>query len=44
MAIAQAPMANPAMDDQMIAQFAAQQMQPQPLEQPVIPGVPMGPR
>jgi hypothetical protein len=44
MAIAQEPMTNPAMDDQMIAQFAAQQMQPQPLEQPVIPGVPMGPR
>jgi hypothetical protein len=44
MAIAQEPLTNPAMDDQMIAQFAAQQMQPQPLEQPAIPGVPMGPR
>jgi hypothetical protein len=32
------------MDDQMMAQFAAQEMQPQPLEQPAIPGVPMGPR
>jgi len=42
MAIAQAPMTNPVMDDQMMAQFAAQQMQPQPLEQPA--GVPMGPR
>jgi hypothetical protein len=44
MAIAQAPMTNPAMDDQLAAQFAAQEMQPQPLEQPAIPGVPMGPR
>ena len=40
MAIAQAPMTNPAMDDQMMAQLAAQEMQP--LEQPA--GVPMGPR
>jgi hypothetical protein len=44
MAIAQQPMTNPAMDDQLAAQFAAQEMQPQPLEQPAIPGVPMGPR
>jgi len=44
MAIAQQPMVNPAIDDQMAAQFAAQEMQPQPLEQPAIPGVPMGPR
>jgi len=39
MAIAQEPMTNPAMDDQMMAQLAAQEMQQ--LEQP---GVPMGPR
>ena len=44
MAIAQQPMTNPAMDDQMMAQLAMQEMQPQPLEQPAIPGVPMGPR
>jgi hypothetical protein len=44
MQIAQQPMTNPQMDDQMMAQFAAQEMQPQPLEQPAIPGVPMGPR
>jgi hypothetical protein len=44
MQIAQEPMTNPQMDDQMMAQFAAQEMQPQPLEQPAIPGVPMGPR
>jgi len=44
MAIAQQPMVNPGIDDQMAAQFAAQEMQPQPLEQPAIPGVPMGPR
>jgi len=44
MAIAQEPMVNPGIDDQMAAQFAAQEMQPQPLEQPAIPGVPMGPR
>jgi hypothetical protein len=44
MAIAQEPMVNPGLDDQMAAQFAAQEMQPQPLEQPAIPGVPMGPR
>jgi hypothetical protein len=40
----QQPMVNPAMDDQMMAQLAMQEMQPQPLEQPAIPGVPMGPR
>ena len=34
----------PMVDDQMLAQLRAQQMQPQPLEQPAIPGVPMGPR
>jgi hypothetical protein len=39
MAIAQEPLTNPAMDDQMMAQLAAQEMQQ--LEQP---GVPMGPR
>jgi hypothetical protein len=44
MALAQQPMTNPAMDDQLAAQFAAQEMQPQPLEQPAIPGIPMGPR
>ena len=32
------------MDDEMMAQLAMQEMQPQPLEQPAIPGVPMGPR
>ena len=42
MAMAQQPMMNPGIDDQMAAQFAAQEMQP--LEQPAIPGVPMGPR
>jgi hypothetical protein len=44
MALAQQPMINPGVDDQMAAQFAMQEMQPQPLEQPAIPGVPMGPR
>jgi hypothetical protein len=44
MALAQQPMVNPGVDDQMAAQFAMQEMQPQPLEQPAIPGVPMGPR
>jgi hypothetical protein len=44
MALAQQPIANPAMDDEMMAQLAMQEMQPQPLEQPAIPGVPMGPR
>jgi hypothetical protein len=47
MAMANAPVQMsemPAMDDQMLAQLQAQQMQPQPLEQPAIPGVPMGPR
>jgi hypothetical protein len=39
MAIAQEPLTNPAMDDQMMAQLAAQEMQQ--LEQP---GVPIGPR
>jgi hypothetical protein len=44
MEIAQEPMINPQLDDQLMAQFAMQEMQPQQLEQPVIPGVPMGPR
>jgi len=47
MAMANAPVQMsemPAMDDQLLAQLQAQQMQPQPLEQPAIPGVPMGPR
>jgi hypothetical protein len=44
MAIAQEPMVNPQLDDQLMAQFAMQEMQQQPVEQPVIPGVPMGPR
>jgi hypothetical protein len=47
MALANAPVQTsemPAMDDQLLAQLQAQQMQPQPLEQPAIPGVPMGPR
>jgi hypothetical protein len=46
MEIAQEPTINPQLDDQLMAQFAMQemqQMQPQ-VEQPVIPGVPMGPR
>ena len=42
MAMAQQPMMNPGIDDQLAAQFAAQEMQP--LEQPAMPGVPMGPR
>jgi len=33
----------PQIDDQMLAQLQAQQMQQQPLQQPAIPGVPMGP-
>ena len=45
MQIAEQPMGqSPMMDDQAMAMMAAQQMQPQPLEQPAIPGVPMGPR
>ena len=45
MQIAEQPMGQaPMMDDQAMAMMAAQQMQPQPLEQPAIPGVPMGPR
>jgi hypothetical protein len=47
MELAQAPMAidqAPMMDDQAMAMMAAQQMQPQPMAQPEIPGVPMGPR
>jgi hypothetical protein len=45
--MAQAPVQTsemPMVDDQLLAQLQAQQMQPQPLEQPAIPGVPMGPR
>jgi hypothetical protein len=34
----------PAVDDQMLAQLQAQQMQPQPLTVPNIPNEPMGPR
>jgi hypothetical protein len=34
----------PAMDDQLLAELQAQQMQMQPPQQPAIPGVPMGPR
>ena len=47
MAMANAPVQMsemPAMDDQMLAQLQAQQMQMQPPQQPAIPGVPMGPR
>ena len=47
MELVQAPMAMdqaPMMDDQAMAMMAAQQMQPQPMAQPEIPGVPMGPR
>lgn len=44
MQLAQQPMTNPQIDDQMAAQLAMQEMQPQPMEQPAIPGVPMGPR
>ena len=45
MQIAEQPMGQaPMMDDQAMAMMAAQQMQPQPLEQPAIPGIPMGPR
>jgi hypothetical protein len=47
MALANAPVQTsqmPMVDDQMLAQLQSQQMQPQPLEQPAIPGVPMGPR
>jgi len=47
MAMANAPVQMsemPAMDDQLLAQLQAQQMQMQPPQQPAIPGVPMGPR
>jgi len=47
MQMAQAPIQTsemPMIDDQMLARLQAQQMQPQPLQQPAIPGVPMGPR
>lgn len=44
MQMSQEPMVNPQIDDQMAAQFAMQEMQPQPLQQPAVPGVPMGPR
>jgi hypothetical protein len=47
MELAQAPVAQnqmPAMDDQMMAAFAAQQMQPQPMTVPNVPNEPMGPR
>ena len=47
MAMAEAPMQSaqmPEIDDQMLAQLQAQAMQPQGLQQPAVPGVPMGPR
>jgi hypothetical protein len=45
MQIAEQPMGQaPMMDDQAMAMIAEQQMQQQPLEQPAIPGIPMGPR
>jgi hypothetical protein len=47
MAIAEAPMQSaqmPEIDDQMLAQLQAQAMQQQGLQQPAVPGVPMGPR
>jgi hypothetical protein len=47
MGVAQAPVAQdqmPAMDDQMMAALAAQQMQPQPMTVPNVPNEPMGPR
>jgi hypothetical protein len=47
MAMANAPVQMsemPAMDDQLLAELQAQQMQMQPPQQPAIPGVPMGPR
>jgi hypothetical protein len=47
MELAQAPVAQnqmPAMDDQMMAALAAQQMQPQPMTVPNVPNEPMGPR
>jgi len=47
MAMADAPVQSsemPMMDDQMLAQLQAQQMQPQPLSVPNIPNEPMGPR
>jgi hypothetical protein len=47
MELAQTPLAQnqmPAMDDQMMAALAAQQMQPQPMTVPNVPNEPMGPR
>jgi hypothetical protein len=47
MAMAEAPMQSaqmPEIDDQMLAQLQAQAMQQQGLQQPAVPGVPMGPR
>jgi hypothetical protein len=44
MGLASQPMGQPSMDDQMMAQYAMEQMQPQPMEQPMIPAEPMGPR
>jgi hypothetical protein len=47
MQMAQAPMQSaqmPEIDDQMLAQLQAQAMQPQQMQQPAVPGVPMGPR
>jgi hypothetical protein len=47
MQMAQAPMQSaqmPEIDDQMLAQLQAQAMQQQGLQQPAVPGVPMGPR
>ncbi len=46
MEMATAPMQSaqmPEIDDQMLARLQAQQMQPQQIQQPAIPGVPMGP-
>ena len=47
MAMAEAPMQSaqmPEIDDQMLARLQAQAMQPQQMQQPAVPGVPMGPR
>lgn len=47
MGLANAPVQTsqmPAVDDQMLAQLQAQQMQPQPLTVPNVPNEPMGPR
>ena len=44
MATAPTPSAQmPQMDDQLLAQLQAQQMQPQPLQPPAVPNEPMGP-